>query len=85
MKPQIPFQAVPESIIKAAKKESQISQYSGEEVAEQSRSMQSIKQKKAKGVFVPRQRTNGKGNSFVKRPSVLQNRDDLLDRSFIYK
>ena len=46
--------------------------------------MQSIKQKKAKSVFVPRQRTNSRGNSFVKRPSVLQNRSDLrsIGRSF---
>ena len=78
------IQEVPESIIKAAKKESQISHHSVEEVVEQSRRMQSIKQKKAKSVFVPRQRTNSRGNSFVKRPSVLQNRSDLrsIGRSF---
>jgi len=79
-----PIHEVKESIIKAAKKESQISHNSAEEVAEESSRMQSIKQKKAKSVFVPRQRTNGKGNSFVKRPSVSQNRSDLrsIGRSF---
>ena len=78
------IQDVPESIIKAAKKESQISHNSVEEVAEQSRHMQSIKHKKAKSVFVPRQRTNSRGNSFVKRPIVSQNRIDLrsIGRSF---
>ena len=78
------IQEVPESIIKAAKKENLISHNSVEEVAEQSRRMQSIKQKKAKSVFVPRQRTNSRGNSFVKRPSASQNRSDLrsIGRSF---
>ena len=78
------IQEVPESIIKAAKKESQISHNSVEEVAEQSRHMQSIKHKKAKSVFVPRQSTNSRGNSFVKRTNMSQNRSDLrsIGRSF---
>lgn len=73
-----------ESIIRAAKRANQAPHNSSPEVVEQSTNTRAIKQRKAKNIFVPRQNSIPKGNSFVKRSTSRQNRNDLraIGRTF---